>query len=318
MALAEENPATSGPKYSQGGGPKLVYIVVLNYNGAQTTLDCVRSVLNLDYPNFRVLVVDNASTDGSVAQFKEALTDPRVELLLNDENEGYAGGNNRGVERALAAEADYIFVLNNDTTVELGCLARLVEAMEEDSGLGIAGCPVRDFYLDAPPVYSWHVNLFTMRTAGSRDGLEQQLDESNFISGAAFLIRAEAARRTRMFDARFFLEWEDLDLSFRTRCAGYKLKTVRSPAVRHLGGHTARRYRSLRAFHYFRNRVWVVRRHGKLSHRILFDLYSICYFYPRVILGRLRHREFNLLAPTLQGIWRGHSAYPGHYPGSAG
>jgi hypothetical protein len=84
--------------------------VILNYNGAQLTLNCVDSVLKVEYPNFKVVVVDNASTDGSVAQFRAALTDPRIELLVNEKNEGYAGGNNRGIEKALEAGADYVFL----------------------------------------------------------------------------------------------------------------------------------------------------------------------------------------------------------------
>ena len=82
-----------------------VWVAVLNYNGAQMTLDCVRSVLKIDYPKLKVVVVDNASTDGSAVVLAEAIgaiNDSRIELLLNERNEGYAGGNNRGIEKALA------------------------------------------------------------------------------------------------------------------------------------------------------------------------------------------------------------------------
>jgi len=83
----------------QGRGTPHVFVIVLNYNGAQMTLNCVDSVLRIDYPNFRVMMVDNASADDSVIRFKEAITDPHVELLVNDKNQGYAGGNNRGWQR---------------------------------------------------------------------------------------------------------------------------------------------------------------------------------------------------------------------------
>jgi hypothetical protein len=76
-----------------------VAIIVLNYNGARLTLNCVDSALRITYPNFRVMVVDNASTDDSLIRFKEAFTDPRVELLVNDKNQGYAGGDDWGLRR---------------------------------------------------------------------------------------------------------------------------------------------------------------------------------------------------------------------------
>jgi GT2 family glycosyltransferase len=299
-----------------GSSPK-VHIVILNYNGAQFTLDCVESVLKIDYPNFRVIVVDNASTDDSVERFKEAFADPRIELLVNDKNEGYAGGNNRGMVKGLAAGANYIFILNNDTTVEPGCLTPLVEAMERDAILGIAGCPVFDVPFHDSPLYFWRMSLSMGRATRFGDATrELDLGEFDYVSGAAFLIRADTVKRVGMFDARFFIDWEDVDLCFRVRRAGYKLKIVRSPGARHLASQTAKRFRPLLTFYSLRNRAWVVRRHGAVKHRIVFNLYSFCFLYPRTILGRIRRAEFELLMPTLRGIWEGCFRYPGCYAGS--
>ena len=292
-----------------------VCVVILNYNGRQITLNCVESVLKLDYPNFSVIVVDNASADDSVARFKEAFTDPRIEILVNDKNEGYAGGNNRGVAKALAAGADYIFILNNDTIVEPGCLTPLVEAMEGDRKVGIVGCPGFDGRPPDSSLCFLHQNFFTMRTTRlSTCPGERELGEFDFVSGAAFLIRAETAAKTGMFDESFFLYWEDADLCFRARRAGYKLKVVASPGVQHLVSETIKRVRPLYTFCSTRNRVWLVRRHGTAWHQIVFNLYAFSYLYPRAILGRLRGREFHLLAPIFRAIWHGHCAYPGYYP----
>jgi len=315
MAVIEENAIASGSKRTQTGVPSLVYIIILNYNGAQITLDCVRSVLKLDYSSFRVLLVDNASTDDSVAQIREALPDPRVELLINSQNEGYAGGNNRGIAKALAAGADYIFVLNNDTVLDPACLKPLVEAMEHEPGLGMVGCPVFDVRFRDSPVYFWRADLFTGTTTRFSDSnAEFYLGDFDYISGAAFLIKADTAKRVGMFDARFFLDWEDVDLCFRVRRAGYKLRIIGKPGIHHLASQAVKRMRPFMTFYSLRNRAWVVRRHGRMEHRIVFDLYNFCYLYPRTILGRLRRGEFEILGPTLRGIWHGHLAYPGGYP----
>lgn len=298
--------------------PPLVYIIILNYNGAHLTLDCLRSVSRVDYPNLRILIVDNASTDGSATQLRTALRDPRAELLVNSHNQGYAGGNNRGIEKALSAGADYVCVLNNDTIVEPGFLRPLVRAMEHDASLGIVSCPHIDVRFPDSPLYCWRVNLFWgAATRVSGGAAEWDLGPLDFIPGAAFLMRADTLQRIGMFDERFFLDWEDVDLCFRIRRAGYRLRIIGAPGIQHLAGQTTNHVRSFVTFYTMRNRAWVVRRHGEARHQIVFYLYNFCYLYPRTILGRLRRGQFEFLGPTLRGIWHGHFSYPGDYPANA-
>lgn len=291
-----------------------VWIVILNYNGAQITLNCVDSVLKVDYGNFRVIVVDNASTDDSVLRFKEAFTDPRLELLVNSENEGYAGGNNRGIEKALAAGADYIFVLNNDTIVEPTCLAPLVDAMERDRKIGVCGCPIVNLGYESDPNLGQGISLYTATTSHRRHRREAcQPVEVDYICGAAIMFRAEMIRRIGMFDERFFLICEDSDICLRARESGYRVCFVPGRGVRHLMAETVNRHRPLTTFLATRNRVWFIRRHGTLGHRFVFNLLSFFYFYPKAILGRIFRRQSELLPPLLRGIWQGHCKYPGPY-----
>lgn len=295
----------------------LVYVIVLNYNGSKMTLDCVRSLLRLDYPNFEVLVVDNGSTNDSVAVFRKAFTGLRVKLLVNDQNYGYAEGNNRGIERALSAGADYILILNNDTVVEPGCVSPLVEAMERDSKLGICGGPIRDAGFGSRPNCGHRVGLFTGHTALWPDrGPARGSHEVDGVSGAAIFLRTETIRGIGMFDCRFFLSWEETDLCYRARGAGYKVCFVPGPGVQHWIGQSSRERRPLVVFCGIRNRAWFNRRHGRLKHRLVFNVLSFCYFYPRTILGRIIRREFELIGPILRGIWEGHRGYPGLHSGS--
>jgi len=293
--------------------------VVLNYNGAQITLDCVNSVLRIDYPIFRVLVVDNGSTDNSAAKLQEGLTNPRVEILMNPANEGYAGGNNRGIERALASGADYVWVLNNDTIAEPGCLAPVVTAMEADPRIGIATCRILEPVapvLEPGDLCMRVLNLFVAkRKRLSPYPKPSEISEVEFLKGMSLLLRVEALRRIGMFDSRFFLSWEDTDISFRTRAAGYKLCVVPGPGVAHAKSTTVKRYPALALFYRTRNRVWIVRRYGKRLHWAIFSLVSFGYLYPRLIVGRIVQRQFNLLLPLLRGIRDGHFRYPGSAQG---
>src|SRR5664279_2479168 len=100
---------------------KLTYIILLNWNGWQDTIACVESCRKLSYPNFRILIVDNGSTDNSEAILRERL--PDIELLQTGANLGFAGGNNVGIRHALAQGADYVWLLNNDTVVDAEALS---------------------------------------------------------------------------------------------------------------------------------------------------------------------------------------------------
>ncbi len=125
----------------------LVHISILNWNNAPDTLACLDSVFALDYPNFRVLVVDNGSTDDSVEAIRGRY--PALEILQTGANLGYAGGNNAGIRQILAAGAEYVCLLNNDTMVAPDFLSALVGAMD-DPEVGIAGPLV--YYADPPDV----------------------------------------------------------------------------------------------------------------------------------------------------------------------
>lgn len=309
---SSENPKRAGRPPQIAQSTPLVYVIILNYNGATLTINCLNSVLRIDYPNFKVLIVDNASTDDSVTVLQKTFRHPSVELLVNSMNAGYAGGNNRGIERALGYGAEYVCVLNNDTTVEPACLTRLVEAMEGDSRLGIAGCPLLNADTESSPNFGQRMNLFT-GTPSLFFGRTQppHPSEVDFICGAAIFIRVEAVRQIGLFDARFFLLSEDADLCYRARRAGYKVGFYPGPGVCHLGSQTLNRHRPFVTFLRIRNKAWFVRRHGTRTHWLVFNFLSFFYFYPRTILGRLMRREYKLLHPVLKGIWEGHFGYPG-------
>src|SRR5262245_40538905 len=127
---------------------KKVAIIVLNWNGLSDTLACLASLRHLNYPNYEVVVVDNGSTDNSVVTLQAAY--PEVTLLVTDENLGYVGGNNRGLEYARQTKADHALLLNNDTEVHPNFLGLLVEAVEQDPATGIVGPTI--YYFDQPEV----------------------------------------------------------------------------------------------------------------------------------------------------------------------
>src|ERR1017187_6066317 len=114
----------------------LVLIVVLNWNDPDETISAVESIFQMDYANFRVLVIDNGSTDDSVERLR-GLVGERVELVEVAVNTGYTGGCNLGFKRALEMGADYAWLLNNDTTADTHALSSVVALAESDERIGL-------------------------------------------------------------------------------------------------------------------------------------------------------------------------------------
>jgi GT2 family glycosyltransferase len=220
-----------------------VYVIILNWNGKEDTLQCLRSVQEVDYPRYRVLVVDNASTDGSVEAIRAAF--PAVELLVNDSNLGFAAGNNEGIQYALQRGADCVFLLNSDTQVEHTVLAELVRAGEADPEVGLASPKV--YYLDRPQVIyyagarqGWLPLLPRLigtgetrsATAGER-GQVEQLQEVDYVWGQAMFIKRQVIASVGLLDPRFFMYYEDADYCLRAKDAGYKIVCVPQARVWH-------------------------------------------------------------------------------------
>src|SRR4051812_48555304 len=114
-----------------------VYIVLLNWNGWQDTLECMRSLYRMEYQNWHIVVVDNGSSNDSVERLKEIF--PEVSIMETKKNLGFAAGNNVGIRDALANKADYVFVLNNDTTVSPNTISQFVEFAEKHPEAALMG-----------------------------------------------------------------------------------------------------------------------------------------------------------------------------------
>ena len=207
-----------------------VAIVVLNWNGWQDTVRCVASLLALDYANFWIVLVDNGSTDGSVQEFQRAL--PDVELLQTGVNLGFGGGCNVGMRHALAGGAEYIWLINSDAVVDPGALSAMVRLAQENLVLGAVGSVLFDVDAEAR-VQLWgggRVGLWLGRSVHSRSP-DVKLD---FVSGASLLLRRSALEQVGLFDeSRFFMYWEDTDLGFRLRNAGWALGVAADSRIWH-------------------------------------------------------------------------------------
>ncbi|HEX9118099.1 MAG TPA: glycosyltransferase family 2 protein [Anaerolineae bacterium] len=223
VALAPALPAAASPRAS---------VIVVNYNGRPYLEACLSSLLEAGPADTEIILLDNASTDGS-AEYVAARF-PAVHVLCSAANAGFAGGNNQA---AAVARGAFLAFVNPDTRVEAGWLEALLAALEADPSAGLATS--RILMLADPGRINTcgnntHCSGLTMcRGAGCDSQYYDRPGEVSAVSGAAFAMRRDLFEALGGFDPRFFLYMEDTDLSLRARLAGYTCLYVPSSVVYH-------------------------------------------------------------------------------------
>jgi GT2 family glycosyltransferase len=218
----EQSLSTPNPHCSR------VAAVLLNWNNADDTLSCISSLANSTYPH-DLVVVDNGSTDDSMVRLR---AHAGIELLQTGHNLGFAGGCNIGILAALERGADWVWLLNNDTLVAPDTLAQMVEVAAADREIGVVGSVIYDY---APPnaVQAWGGGRIQRLAGRSQHAKTAVCGALDYIVGSSMLLRGAALESVGMLDPSFFLYWEDADLSFRFRAAGWKLIVAKHSSVWH-------------------------------------------------------------------------------------
>jgi GT2 family glycosyltransferase len=260
-------------------------VVVLNWCGEDDTAACLDSLLRTEYPALRILLVDNASPDGSGPRLHARY--PDVPYLQTGQNYGYTGGNNRGIARALADGCEYVLILNNDTVVEPDMVSRLVAAAEAGGRVGAVGPKI--LYAESPDRIWFGGGVFSRTRAVGLHRLEGEVDadpaggdaeDVSFLTGCCLLLPAAVAREFGGFEEDFFAYMEDLDLSLRLSEAGYRLIYVPRARMLHRISPVDSDPTPFQILHSVRNRRRLVRRRYGFLDRVRFALF----FYPSRIV----------------------------------
>ncbi|MBE0481047.1 MAG: glycosyltransferase family 2 protein [Dehalococcoidia bacterium] len=215
-----------------------VSVVIVNWNNFADTSECLDSLRRASYPNFEVVLVDNASTGDDARLIREGYGD-FVRLIENSSNEGFAEGCNIGMKDALGRGADYIVLLNNDTVAAPDFLDRIIPVMEADRRIGIAGGMVYSY--EAPELIWFgggRINYRTgntpIRGSAERDvGQYSGIADVDWICGCYMVLSRETLDKAGLLDRRFFFGWEDADISVRAARAGFRVVFVPDSRIWH-------------------------------------------------------------------------------------
>jgi GT2 family glycosyltransferase len=252
----------------------LVDVIIINFNNERDTDECILSLKWMNYKNYRVVLVDNDSSDGSGFRIRERFKE--IEFIRSEKNLGFAGGCNLAIRRAMEKNpSGYVLLLNNDAIVSENLLDSLLAVAEGDPRIGIVGAA--NYYYDDPERIHMtaHRFLWWLGIQGRMGAIDVDYKEVQSVSACCMLIKKDLILSAGLFDERFFVYYEDSDFCLRARRAGFKVVAVRDAKVWHkitsvLGTQTPREY-----YIYTRNQPLFMLRHCP---KIFLPVYFCVYF----------------------------------------
>lgn len=203
-----------------------IVVVILNFKVKNLALKCINSVKKSSWENLEIVMVDNNSQDGLEEETNKL---EGVKFIQTGKNLGYTGGNNIGIKKGLEMGAELILILNPDTTISKDIVEILAKSLEKEDA-GIIG-PKIYFSSDSEKKIWYAGGVFdTANVIGSHRGVNEEdhgqynkIEETDYVSGAAMMVKAEVFNKIGFFDERYFLYYEDSDFCFRARKAGFKI-----------------------------------------------------------------------------------------------
>lgn len=299
--------------------PALTYVIVVNWNGREVLKKCLTSFFtNTTTPNCEVIVVDNASTDGSPEMVQNNFS--QVKLIMNLQNVGFSKANNQGIQRALDKGARSILLLNNDVEIpKADWLENLYSVLESDTQIGIAGCKL--IYPDETIQHAGGIIDLRVphhRGEGEKDsGQYDRVEFVDYVTGAALMIKTDVVRKIGLLDEGFSpLYFEDTDWCLRACFFGFKVAYTPNPRLIHNCGASSNKLSSDKKRFYSRRsfirfillnyqvkdilkrtllfesreliRCLIVRGHGKLPFELRSDAASKLCFFVRVWWASIR------------------------------
>jgi len=272
-----------------------IAVSLLHWKGEADTVACLESLAAQQGVNLRLMLTYNGPDSETPAAVRQMV--PPESLIATGANLGYAGGNNVAMRQALDEGEELVLVLNNDTVLAPDCVLHLARALQADPHLG-AVAPKSYYFTPpdlvyfaggglSPEAYPEHIG------GGQPDGPQyDQPGACDWLTGCAILFRGEALRRVGLFEARFFIYFEDTDWSLRARRAGYRLGIVPQAHLWHKVSSSMGQTWSPRFLYYYtRNNLWWLERNYPLGQ------------WPRLFRAALRRVRYFAAQPDIRAVY---------------
>jgi GT2 family glycosyltransferase len=282
-----------------------ISIIIVTWNGLRHLQKCLPSIVASTYQNFEIVLVDNASSDGSI-EFVEKKY-PNVKIVRNQTNLGFAEANNIGFENS---DGEYVFLLNNDTTIEPDCLEKLMTKIKENETIG--GIQPKILRMDEPEKLDCVGDFPTISGIFEHYGLGGDKNDPRFnktmeifaMKGAAMFVPRKIIEKVGLFDSDFFAYFEETDFCHRIWLAGYKIIYYPGATVYHKGFGTSHNLSfGFIQEHAFKNRICsFLKNFGMVNLLKILPLHLVvCEFL--AVFYSMKRREFKFFTMIQRAIW---------------
>lgn len=283
-----------------------VFILVLNYNGYKDTIECVDSLLNISYENFKIIIIDNKSSDDSLLELKKQKWGEMVEILELDKNYGYAAGNNKGIEYALINGAEYICVLNNDVIVEKDFLSNLVNKYKKNNNIAVIGPAICE-YNDSEIIQSTgaFINLKKGQVPPINNGIKiEEIGEKDiscdYIGGACMLFNKNIIEKFGFIPENYFLFFEETEWCYKIKKSGMNIICSTDSIIYHKGSISINKIGGLSKYFMERNLIVFVKRNATFWQKNYFFVYLILRSIKRLIFKK---EDISTIKNYLDGLF---------------
>jgi len=266
-----------------------VYIILVNYNGWRDTIECIQSLIATTYPRLNIIVVDNDSTDNSISHIidflesnayhfqnsfnlkenvvgekyniqdiytEHSILEREFTLIKSNENLGFSGGNNIGMRYAIDCQADYILLLNNDTTVFHDFIEPLVDTLEQYDDVGLVGGKIYDYNSRDNFIAGGYIDLLRGSGYHYYNKNSEQIKEVSFLSGCLWMLKRDVLEEVGFLDENFFLYIEDVEYCYRMNKYHKKLIYNPNSKIFHKESQSTGKMSPLTIYYNTRNRLY--------------------------------------------------------------
>ena len=267
----------------------LVYIILLNYNGSKDTIECVRSIEQINYTNYKIVIIDNCSTKYQKDMLIPLMTS-NCTIINNNINSGYAGGNNKGIEFALNNGAEYICVLNNDTIVDKYFLDNMISDFYKNKNIGVV-CP-KIFEYDNREKVSYggaEINYIKggVYIYGINNENEKMVNSArniSFATGCCMLVKRDVFNTIGLLPEEYFLYFEDADFSIKVNRL-FEIHYDPQAIIYHKESASTQKNSDNYQYYFIRNRLHFIKENFKLIHKITAYPITILYIVKKYVQG---------------------------------
>lgn len=261
-----------------------VSIILVNYNGCKDTIECYDSLIQINYSNYHIVIVDNCSTEDIEILYEKC---PKAQIIRAEQNNGFSAGNNIGIEYAKRKyNSDFYLLINNDTVVDQDFLSSLVDTSMHYNDKAIVAGKIY-YYSNHNKIWSAGGDYFrksglTIQYSGIENGQFNQRKEITFATGCLLLIPKDILSNVGNLDEQYFLYCEDTDYCQRALDGGYKIIYEPNAVIYHKISASVK-YKSFNQEYYMiRNNYFIAKEYGTGISSII----QLSYFYAKQIVKR--------------------------------